>query len=210
MSNEKAAPHRGRPRDVGKDEAILKAAGDLFLAKGFEASLDAVAHEAGVSKATIYARYKDKEELFRAVLRHKCESVVTPDSFAPGSQAPVRDTLVVIATRFLDLSLGDDAMGMHKVIVAEIGRASRMAELFFETAVLRMKDRFSEWLASETAAGRLRVPDPDGASWRFLGAVKGEAHLRLQLGLPPIEPDRLRRHIEACADDFIKAYAAAP
>lgn len=208
MSNEKSAPHRGRPRDAGKDEAIVKAAGDVFLARGFDASLDTVAQEAGVSKATIYARYRDKEDLFRAVIRHKCESVVTPDSFAPGSEIPVRDTLIVIATRFLELSLSDDAMGMHKVIVAENVRAPRMAELFFETAVLRMKDRFSEWLASESAAGRLAVEDPDGASWRFLGAVKGEAHLRAQLGLPPIPADRLAEHIRACTDDFLKANAA--
>jgi TetR/AcrR family transcriptional repressor of mexJK operon len=199
------ASRRGRPRDAGKDEAILKAAGDLFLAKGFDASLDAVAQEAGVSKATIYARYKDKEELFREVLRSRCEAVVSPQSLVPDPNTPVRDTLIRLATSFLDLVLSDEPMRMHRVIVAESTRAPRMAELFYESAVSRLKDGLAQWLASETRSGRLTVEDPEGAAWRFLGAVKGEAHLRAQFGMPPVGPERLRRHIEACADDFLKA-----
>lgn len=196
---------RGRPRDTGKDEAILKAAGDLFLARGFDASLDAVAQEAGVSKATIYARYKDKEELFREVLRSRCEAVLSPDSLVPDPNTPVRDTLIRLATSFLDLVLSDEPMRMHRVIVAESARAPRMAELFYESAVSRLKDGLAGWLAAETKAGRLSVEDPQGAAWRFLGAIKGEAHMRAQFGMAPVEPERLRRHIEACADDFLRA-----
>lgn len=195
---------RGRPRDAAKDEAILEAAGHLFMERGYEAvSLDAVAAEAGVSKATIYARWPDKEALFCAVLRHECDRVVMPDGFRPDPGTPVRDTLIWLGHRFLDLVLGDKAMAMHRVLVAESSRAPRMAELFFETAVLSLKDRFAEWLAAETEAGRLYVSDPERAAWRFLGAVKGEAHMRASYGMAPIAPDALADHVRACADDFI-------
>lgn len=201
-------PRRGRPRDAAKDEAILTAAGDLFLERGFETvSLDTVAHDAGVSKATIYARYSDKDALFAAVLRQECERVVSPDSFFPASDQPVRDTLIVLASRFLELVTGDKAMQMHRVLVAEATRAPRMAELFYETAVESLKNRFAAWLEIETSRGRLHVTDPHGAAWRFLGAVKGEAHLRAAFGMSPIDPDRLRAHIEQCADEFMRAQA---
>jgi TetR/AcrR family transcriptional regulator, mexJK operon transcriptional repressor len=199
---------RGRPRDAAKDEAILEAAGELFMEHGYETvSLDAVAQRAGVSKATIYARYADKDALFAAVLRQECERAVSPDSFLPQPDEPVRDTLILLATRFLDLVTGDKAMQMNRVLVAETARAPRMAELFFETAVLTLKNRFADWLRAETAKGRLNVRDPDGAAWRYLGGVKGEAHLRASFGLPSIEPERMKAHLEAAADEFIRAHA---
>src|SRR5579875_3414141 len=53
----------------GKVESILAAAKRSFLARGFEAvSMDAIAREAGVSKATVYAHFSGKEELFGAVI----------------------------------------------------------------------------------------------------------------------------------------------
>jgi TetR/AcrR family transcriptional repressor of mexJK operon len=204
-------PRRGRPRDTAKDEAILQAAGDLFMERGYEVvSLDAVAQRAGVSKATIYARYTDKDALFAAVLRQECERAVSPDSFVPAENQSVRDTLILLATRFLDLVTGDKAMQMNRVLVAETARAPRMAELFYETAVLTLKNRFADWLRTETARGRLNVRDADGAAWRYLGGVKGEAHLRASFGLPPIEPERLKIHIETAADEFMRAHAANP
>lgn len=207
MSDEEQ-PRRGRPRDAAKDEAILLAAGDLFLERGFETvSLDTVAHDAGVSKATIYARYADKDALFAAVLRQECERFVAPDSFSPAPDQPVRDTLIALGTRFLDLVTSDKAMRMHRVLVAETARAPRMAELFYETAVESLKNRFAAWIEVETARGRLRINDPHGAAWRYLGAVKGEAHLRAAFGLPSVDPEKLRIHVEHCADEFLRAHS---
>lgn len=211
MTLSEPAIRRGRPRDTAKDEAILLAAGDLFMEHGYEAvSVDAVAQKAGVSKATIYARYADKDALFAAVLRQECERAVSPDSFFPSEDQPVRDTLILLATRFLDLVTGEKAMQMNRVLVAETARAPRMAELFYDTAVLTLKNRFAEWLRVETARGRLHVRDADGAAWRYLGGVKGEAHLRASFGLPPIPPAQLKAHIEAAADEFLRAHAPDP
>ena len=55
---------------------ICAAALDVFAEKGFAAArLDEIARRAGVSKGTLYLYFKDKEELFRAVVR----SAVTPN-----------------------------------------------------------------------------------------------------------------------------------
>ena len=66
-----SVPHRvaGREEPGGKAEMILAAAERAFLASGFGAvSMDAIAREAGVSKATVYAHFAGKEELFGAVI----------------------------------------------------------------------------------------------------------------------------------------------
>ena len=55
---------RGRPRSRQAHQAILAAAGELLLARGLSAvSMDAVAEQAGVSKATIYRWWPTKETL---------------------------------------------------------------------------------------------------------------------------------------------------
>src|SRR5260370_7546825 len=59
---------------AGKAETILAAAERAFLASGFGAvTMDRVAREAGASKATVYAHFTSKEELFGAVVAHVSE-----------------------------------------------------------------------------------------------------------------------------------------
>jgi TetR/AcrR family transcriptional regulator, mexJK operon transcriptional repressor len=62
----------GRPtadRIIEIDLAIREAAQAIFLDLGFEATnVDAIAAAAGVSKGTLYARYRSKEALFRCVV----------------------------------------------------------------------------------------------------------------------------------------------
>jgi AcrR family transcriptional regulator len=58
------APRRGRPRSEKARQAILAAAAELVLDRGLSAvSMDAVAQQAGVSKATIYRWWPTKETL---------------------------------------------------------------------------------------------------------------------------------------------------
>jgi AcrR family transcriptional regulator len=59
-----AAPQRGRPRSEKAKNAIIQAAAELLLEQGLAAvSMDAVAAQAGVSKATIYRWWPTKESL---------------------------------------------------------------------------------------------------------------------------------------------------
>src|ERR1700692_4440775 len=69
-------PQRGAGRGDpgGKAETILAAAERAFLASGFGAvTMDRIAREAGVSKATVYAHFTGKEALFGAVIAHVSE-----------------------------------------------------------------------------------------------------------------------------------------
>lgn len=55
---------RGRPRDPSADRAILQAALELFVERGFEGtSIEQIAKQAGVGKLTVYRRWSSKEEL---------------------------------------------------------------------------------------------------------------------------------------------------
>jgi len=208
MSAIEPARSRGRPRDPAKDHAILAAAVDLFMERGFEASsMDAIAERAGVSKVTLYARFKDKDALFAASLQVKCEGFVGPELFEEQPGRDVRAGLSAIAKQFLALVTDPDAVAMVVLINREAARAPQLPRLFMETAVLPMKRHLDRYLAREAEKGRLGSVDP-GATWRFLGAVKGEPHLRAMLGLPLPPPEAVEAHVRVCVDEFLAAHAA--
>ncbi len=75
-------PRVGRPRDPSRDEAILDAAIDELVDRGYAGlSIEGVAARAGVGKATIYRRYTNKAELVvDAVRQRACIDDVLPDT----------------------------------------------------------------------------------------------------------------------------------
>jgi AcrR family transcriptional regulator len=58
----------GRPAVI-RDEDILHAAREVFLARGLRATTPEVAKKAGISEASIFKHFKTKEALFRAAMQ---------------------------------------------------------------------------------------------------------------------------------------------
>lgn len=201
---------RGRPRSTDKDEAILSAATQLFLSRGFEAaSMDAIADAAGVAKVTIYARFPDKDALFRAVLEHKCERIGGEQLLSGALGRTTVDALIEFGRRFVAQITSPDSLAMHRVLMAEGARVPRLPELFMDAAVNQVSGHVAAFLRRETEAGRLSVPPGDEIelAWRFLGAVKGKPHMCALMGLPPLSEAKLSAHVAACAGDLVRAYA---
>jgi TetR/AcrR family transcriptional repressor of mexJK operon len=197
----------GRPRDRQKDEAILKAAQRLFLERGFEgASVDAIAEAAGVAKATVYARFADKEALLKESIESKCGEFLDADTLGWRAGRTLRDALIAIAERFLSLVTDADALSMHRLMMQEGQKSDRLPSLFFESAILPTVQRLAAFLDSEAERLGVALKDSEGAAWRFLGMVKGEDHMRAMLGLPPRSTVEIERHIGACVDLFIAAH----
>lgn len=70
------APARGRPRDPGLDAAIRAATMELLGEVGYaRLTMERVAARAGVSKASLYLRWPNKEALAIDALRHRARPV---------------------------------------------------------------------------------------------------------------------------------------
>jgi AcrR family transcriptional regulator len=77
---QQAGEHRVRPlrRDAEMNrQRILRAASQVFTARGLQASLDDVARQAGVGVGTVYRRFPDKEALVDALFEDKLAALVT-------------------------------------------------------------------------------------------------------------------------------------
>jgi len=97
----------GRPRDEKRDEAIQSAAIELMQEVGYErCTIEAIAAKAHASKATIYRRWKNKQELLlSAVTRHTF--CTTPEI----NQGNLREDLIeMISERIKNLKGPDGAV----------------------------------------------------------------------------------------------------
>jgi len=74
MDAETAKPGRKlRADSIRNRELLLDAATQIFSAGGPQASLEAVARQAGVGIATLYRHFPTREALFEAVYRHEVD-----------------------------------------------------------------------------------------------------------------------------------------
>ena len=199
----------GRPKDLGKRAAILEAAKRLFSNEGFNgASMDQIAAEAGVSKLTVYSHFGDKEALFSAAVRAKCEEMLPDDLFAQELKGPLRTQLKVIAGAFFALVSSDEAISTQRMMMA-LGQADDpLRKLFWEAGPQRTHDAFAAFLQSRVEAGELEIADVSRAAEQFFSLIKGEMHGRMICGLCGKPPrGDVAAHLEATVDMFLRAYA---
>jgi len=167
------------PPESGKAAAILAAAERAFLAAGFGAvTMDAIARDAGVSKATVYAHFSGKEELFGAVIADVTERRF--DGFSAEALDPVdiEASLKTIASRFLDLVLSPEAIAVNRIIIGEVTRFSALGQVFWAAGPERTRGQIEGFLRRAGAAGSLRIADPRAAAETFAALMRGELHLR--------------------------------
>ncbi len=199
----------GRPKDLGKRAAILEAAKRLFSDLGFNgASMDQIAAGAGVSKLTVYSHFGDKEALFSAAVRAKCEEMLPDDLFAEELKGPLRAQLLAIANAFFALVSSDEAISTQRMMMA-LGQADDpLRKLFWEAGPQRTQDAFASFLRSRIKAGELEIVDVPCAAGQFFALIKGEIHGRMVCGLCARPPrGDVSAHIEATVDMFLRAYA---
>ncbi|WP_433606175.1 TetR/AcrR family transcriptional regulator [Dactylosporangium sp. CA-139114] len=116
-------PVMGRPRDVGRDLAILDATLALLTEVGYEQlSIEAVAGRSGAAKTTIYRRYRDKAALVAAAVEHR--SPARPPQ--PAGESLREDLLSLVA--WLAHSIAEQEVGLLGALFAGMRHDARLAE----------------------------------------------------------------------------------
>lgn len=95
----------GVARTPDKRDRILTGAALSLGRYGYKrASMDAIAREAGVAKATLYAYFSDKEALFIAVVENVTGRFVDAATVAAQSDGPIASRIEgILAAKFQDL-----------------------------------------------------------------------------------------------------------
>lgn len=199
--------HRSAAPPTGKAESILAAARRTFLAGGFgAASMDAIARAAGASKATVYAYFPSKEELFGAVVARESERYAQGFTASELDPHDVQRSLGTIAHRFLALLLSPDVIAINRIIIGEVARFPRLAEVFWGAGPERVRVQLEGFLRRAAAAGTLDIADARLAAGQFASLVRGETHLQHLLGLGSGDDKALDTAAESAVATFLRAY----
>jgi TetR/AcrR family transcriptional regulator of autoinduction and epiphytic fitness len=168
MGSNEAVP---KARGGGSREAIVEAAGRLFLERGFgSVTMDELAEAAGVARRTLYNQFASKEEIFREMLLRLSAQLET--AFPPGieTQGDVENVLRLIAPMILGLHKNPEYLGFLRMVVADSRQFPWIAGEF--AAVMEPQtERLVRYLAHLTAMGVLDCRSPMLAAHQFVGML---------------------------------------
>ncbi len=179
-----------------KTEAILAGGMQEFLTHGFAAtSMDRVAKSAGVSKATVYSHFQDKEGLFNALIRRlvegKFRSIFDSDSNEV-LQADPKIVLRALANRVLDTGMNDPLfLSFMRVVLGESGRFPKLARAFVRNIEQTAFKRLLQYFIS---CPGLNLSDPEATARIFVGTLVHYLIVQEMLhgkDILPMERDRL-------------------
>ena len=139
-------------------EAILAAARDEFVAKGFAAArVEDIARNAGVAKGTVYLSFPDKEQLFEAMVLERLAPVAERirgqlSAGGGGLRSMMEPVLSAVAREFL----GEEIGPVLRLLLSESMRFPRLADRYRREVIEPTMAVMRMLLARAAAAGELR------------------------------------------------------
>jgi AcrR family transcriptional regulator len=203
-----ASPPAGRRPE--KTEAILEAAGQLFREQGYGAvSMDQIAREAGVSKATVYAHFESKDRLFAAMIQNGCRAYAEVLMPALTEMEDVREALTRICREIERFLLAPKTLGIYRVIIAEGPRFPEVVHAFIEAGPLPFSKMLGEFFEAANRRGALNVPNPRLAAAQLVWLVRGPLYLERMLNLSETlwEKQSVDEVVTSAVDMIMKGYA---
>jgi len=155
-----------------RKRSILDAALRVFGHKGFVgASLDEIAELAGISKATIYLYFTNKQELF-AELVHSTPPLAYLDRIRTGevTEDPEQD-LTELTYAFLSAFDEPDRVSLLKLALRELTRLPEVGQVFFHEVIELGVPTLTAYFARLIEKGVFKPMDPEFAARSFLGTL---------------------------------------
>jgi AcrR family transcriptional regulator len=197
-------------------EAIIEVAREIFLSEGYgAASMSTIAAAVGGSKATLYAYFRSKAELFGAVLGATTEDLGGDMVFDAMSDGACRDLdalaadLTRIGRRLLAFMCRPQTVALYRLVIGEAGRFPELGETFYRAGPQDKVARLASLIGNAMRSGVLRDDDPAVAAGLFLSLCRARTHQHLLWGLAP-EPSQaeIAVDIDHAVRVFLAAYRA--
>jgi AcrR family transcriptional regulator len=156
-----------RPRE------ICAAALEVFAEKGFAAAkLDEIARRAGVSKGTLYLYFKDKEDLFRAVVR----SAIAPNIEAVTSaisslDAPFPEVVHMLLAAFAEREARLPIGAVAKIVVGESRNFPELARVWHDEVASKAIGAIAAFIERAQERGEARAGDPRLHAFSLMGPM---------------------------------------
>jgi len=201
----------GRPKDLEKRQRILSAAKALFLAHGYHASsMNQIAHEAGVSKLTVYNHFQDKATLFSCAIEDTCEAILHehPQVLQPSSD--FAQEFYRACLRALNIISLPEAIKLDLLLMELASQQSPLAEQFYQASHAKLEAVWHDFFALAQHYQFIQVDRPEKQTELIVSLLTGTRHQKILLGLtaPPSSTEQ-QQIISQAIELFMLKYAIA-
>lgn len=192
--------------------SILDAAAEVFCRQGFAgASIDEIAAEACVSRQTVYNHYREKENLFTAVVEDVMDranamlfSILSTFPENPGN---LEDDLAAFAVRLSrNCICNQDGKFLRRLVQSEGERYPHLFESWRQHGPGKIGTALAALFARLAHKGLIQIDDFDLAARQFLALVNADLQMNTLFGAKPTE-DELESAARNAVRTFLRAYA---
>jgi AcrR family transcriptional regulator len=194
--------------DSAKRRQIVEGARTVFRALGFDAaSMGEIAKAAGVSKGTLYVYFKDKDELFQAIVEKECifqaEGVFDFDVENPD----IAGALTRMGIAYVNLLCQPERQSSLRAVMAIADRKPNAGRTFYETGPAVGIAKLRAYFEAEIEAGRLEIDDCEVAAAQFMEACHATMLKPMLFNFgPPPSPERIEHVVRVAVKAFMAAY----
>lgn len=181
-----SAPRQpARRRPVSRD-ALLAAALELFLERGFSATrVEDIARRADVGKGSIYLHFRTKEELFQAVVDAGLLSrLEQAEQLSAGFSGSATELLQTLLNNNLLEFWGSASSGIPKLVIAEAEQFPDIAADYYRRITVRTRRILERILQRGIDQGEYRLMDVPYTARCILGALDYEVIIAHSLEAP--------------------------
>jgi TetR/AcrR family transcriptional regulator, mexJK operon transcriptional repressor len=200
----------GRPpasEATARIERILDIAAAIFMERGYEGTtMDDIARRAGASKHTLYARYRTKADLFRAVILRRAEAFHSRLSSILTFEKPIELVLEAVGMELAARAMREDAQKICRAVIATRNDFREPALTFWTLGPKQGFLLLAEFIKGQTQRGVLVTSNPQLAADVFHSLCFGKYLLPAQLGIGPV-PTRAKQ--QAYIREAVKVFMAA-
>jgi AcrR family transcriptional regulator len=155
------AKPRWTRRKESRPKELLSAALDVFVERGFAATkLDDVARKAGVSKGTLYLYFKNKEDLFKAVVRETVvPNIVQSEKLLAEYQGETKELFKELIQYWHKQMSALSMAGICKLMFAEASNFPELASFYHAEVIQRHEQMMTQLLQRGMNRGEFRPLD---------------------------------------------------
>ncbi len=194
-----------------KTDAIVRAARKTFLSRGFDAaSMDQIALTAGVSKRTVYNRFRSKEELFGAAITETCKNLLPVDVDDIEASLPPEELLRELSRQFVYGILKPEALSLRRIAAFEAERTPAIGQAYMKHGPDWMVETYTPILQRLADKGAFGIADAREAIWQLGALITEPLYTRVLMGITEDDMDRaINEQVDRGVGAFMKIYSTS-
>ncbi|ARO14480.1 TetR family transcriptional regulator [Ketogulonicigenium robustum] len=145
-------------RGAARQEALIAAATELFLAKGFaNVTIDEVVAVAGGSKTSVYRQFGGKEGLFAEVVTQLCATLLSPLAHLDLGGATPAVGLDILARTLMRQLLQPRHIAFQRMVLAVSDQFPALMAKWYDVGPRQSQAMIARFLGDDAQARRLAI-----------------------------------------------------